>query len=121
MKTSMREMQRRKAAKASRVAGTPAGTRNPKLISPYQQRAKSKVWHDDREVEPELVVRAEDLAALAKMSAAPHDKFDFADDLQADAYARRNGMRPLKPPPVVIPERNDAARVAARRDRNGIA
>ena len=96
MKTSMREMQRRKA---ERKAGTPEGTRNPKIISPYQQRAKAKSWNDDKQAEPELVVRSEDLAKLDAMCAA----------------------RPLKPPPTKFAERNDAARVAARRDRNGIA
>lgn len=96
MKTSMREMQRRKA---ERKAGTPEGNRNPNIISPFQQRAKSKSWRDESAVEPELVVNAEDLAKLERMQAA----------------------RPLKPPPVVIPERLDAARAAARRDRNGIA
>lgn len=94
--TSMREMQRQKAA---RKAGTPEGKRNPKIISPYQQRAKAKAWNDDQQAEPELVVRAEDVAAFDRMCAD----------------------RPRKPPPVVIPERNDAARVAAARDRNGVA
>ena len=93
---SMREMNRRKT---ERAAGKPEGTRNPKIISPYAQRAKSKAWRDESHVEPELVVRAEDLAKLDAMCAA----------------------RPLKPPPTKFVERNDAARVAARRDRNGIA
>ena|SRR5688572_16894759 len=97
MKTSMREMQRRR--KAERAAGKPENKRNPNIISPFQQRAKSKAWRDESQVEPELVVRADDVAAFDRMCAT----------------------RPLKPPPVVIPERNDAARLAARKDRSGIA
>jgi hypothetical protein len=96
MKTSMREMSRRRA---ERKAGTPEGTRNPNIVSPYQQRAKARAWADDKQVEPELVVVPEDVRSFDKMCAT----------------------RPMKPPPVTIPERNDAARVAARRDRNGIA
>ena len=96
MKTSMRDMNRRKA---ERKAGKPEGTRNPKIISPFQQRAKSKTWRDDEHVEPELVVRRDDLKSFDAMCAA----------------------RPLKPPPTQFAERNDAARVAARKDRNGIA
>lgn len=67
--------------------------------SPYQQRGKARAWLDDANVEPALVVRAEDLAKLDAMCAA----------------------RPLKPPPTRFAERNDAARVAARKDRNGVA
>src|SRR5690348_11505375 len=104
MKTSMKEMARQKAA---RKAGTPEGKRNPKIISPYQQRAKAKSWNDDKHAEPELVVRDGDLERLRTMG-------EFATN---DARARVLGMKPRKPPPVAIPERNDAARVAARKDR----
>ncbi len=118
MKTSMREMARRKA---ERKAGTPEGTRNPNIISPFQQRAKAKTWNDDKQVEPELVVVPEDLEKLAVSQTVPHDGVAKAAGTDRDGFARRYGMRPLKPPPCNIPERNDAARVAARRDRNGIA
>ncbi len=118
MKTSMKEMARQKAA---RKAGTPVGTRNPKIISPYQQRAKAKTWRDDTNVEPALVVNDTDLYLLEVMQTAPHDAVAAAHGMTQDAFARRYGMRPLKPPPIAIPERNDAARVAARKDRNGVA
>lgn len=74
--------------------------RHPKIISPWQQRGKSKAWRDDDAVEPELVVNAADLAKLERMQAE----------------------RPVKPPPTRFVERtNTAAEVEARRARNGVA
>jgi hypothetical protein len=59
--------------------------------------------------------RVEALAALARMQATPAiaGKVTKLKRAQADAYARRNGMRPLKPPPVEIPPRTTTA---AQRD-----
>lgn len=82
-----------------RRSGTPAGTRNKNIVSPYQQRAKSKNWTSDREVEPALVVNGDDLATFDRMCAA----------------------RPLQPPRKREPEVSHAAAIAARKDGNGVA
>lgn len=74
--------------------------RHKNIISPYQQRGKSKAWNGDAKlVDPDVVVNRDDLAKLEAM--------------------QRN--RPLKPPPTKFPERSHAASSAARKDRNGIA
>lgn len=86
---NMREMQ------ARRKAGTPAGERHKNIVSPYQQRAKSKTWKNDTDTS--CVVVPEQLAAFDAMP------------------------RPKQPPRKREPERSDAARIAARNDRNGIA
>ncbi len=67
----------------------------------------------------------EALAAFARMSDTPaiRGKVTKLKREQADGYARRNGMRPLKPPAVVLPERTStaAARDAAKWNRGQIA
>lgn len=93
---SMREMVR---VRKERKAGDPGANRHENIISPYAQRGKARTWRDDAVVEPALVVNRDDLAAFERMCAA----------------------RPLKPPPTRFVERTNAAEVAARKDRNGVA
>lgn len=75
----------------------PGSNRHENIISPYAQRGKGRAWRDDNIVDPSLVVVPEQLAAFDAMP------------------------RPKQPPRKREPERSDAARVAASKDRNGVA
>jgi hypothetical protein len=91
------------------------------------RQARAKQSPEDVKAKRKAKTRAEleALAKLARMQDTPaiRGKVTKLKREQADGYARRHGMRPLKPPPGTLPERTStaAARDAAKWNASQVA
>jgi hypothetical protein len=88
---------------------------------PRPRRGKKRTPEEIREELRAARARARD--TISSMSIVPKQIMPDLTDEESDAFARRHGMRPIKPPPLKLPERTStaAARDAARWNASQIA
>lgn len=80
----------------------------------FTPRRGTKAKRSPEEVREQLrAARARARDVLSSISIVPKQVMPDLSDEESDAFARRHGMRPIKPPPGKLPERRSTA---AQRD-----